>query len=254
MIVDCHCHAGKGDIMTAPWNTAAPLGKYLRRAKAAGIARTVVFPAFHSNYRVANRELAKVVRAHRGRLIGFACVRPRQDRGRVRRMLEVAVRRYGFRGLKVHGHMGFATREVCETVRDLRVPMLFDVAGRAEVVDMLAPEFPTVDFIIPHLGSFADDWRAQQRVVEQLVRYPNVYADTSGVRRFDYIVEAVRRAGPGKLLFGSDGPWLHPGVEMAKIRALGLPRAEERLVLGGNIVRLLRKGRRAPRPVTLQVR
>jgi hypothetical protein len=25
MIIDCHCHAGKGDAMTAPWNTAAAL-------------------------------------------------------------------------------------------------------------------------------------------------------------------------------------------------------------------------------------
>ena len=35
-----------------------------------------------------------------------------------------------------------------------------------------------------------------------------------------------------KILFGSDGPWLHPGVELAKVRALGLSRSEERLVLG----------------------
>jgi hypothetical protein len=70
------------------------------------------------------------------------------------------------------------------------------------------------DFILPHLGSFMDDWGAHARVIEQIVRYPNVYADTSAVRRFDYIVEAVRRAGPQKLIFGSDGPWLHPGVEL----------------------------------------
>ena len=40
MIVDCHCHAG----LTAPWNTAAPLGAYLRRARVAGSARTVAPP------------------------------------------------------------------------------------------------------------------------------------------------------------------------------------------------------------------
>src|SRR3989442_1478420 len=42
MIIDCHCHAGKGDIVTAPWNTDAPLEPYLRRARTAGIDRTVV--------------------------------------------------------------------------------------------------------------------------------------------------------------------------------------------------------------------
>ena len=77
-------------------------------------------------------------------------------------------------------------------------------------------------FIIPHLGSFADDWRAQLALIDHLVRHPNIYTDTSGVRRFDLLEQAVRRAGAAKVLFGSDGPWLHPGVELAKVRALGL--------------------------------
>ena len=72
-----------------------------------------------------------------------------------------------------------------------------------------------------------------------MVRFPNVFADTAGVRRFDYIVQAVRRAGPHKILFGSDGPWLHPEVELHKIRMLKLSPSDERLVLGGNMQRLL---------------
>jgi predicted TIM-barrel fold metal-dependent hydrolase len=107
-------------------------------------------------------------------------------------------------------------------------------------VEMFAPEYRDVNFIIPHLGSFAGDWRAHQTVVDQLVRHPNVYADTSSVRHFDYIVQAIKRAGPRKVLFGSDGPWLHPGVEIEKVRLLGLPREAEGLVLGGNILRLIK--------------
>jgi uncharacterized protein len=118
--------------------------------------------------------------------------------------------------------------------------MLVDVVGQPAVVEMLASQYPDVNFIIPHLGSFRDDWKAHQQVVDQLVRYRNVYADTSGVRRFDYIVEAVRRAGPRKLLFGSDGPWLHPGAELHKIRLLGLRPNDEALVLGRNALLLMR--------------
>ena len=239
MIIDCHCHAGKGDIMTAPWNTTANLAPYLRRATAAGVSKTVVFPVFHTDYESANRELSKIVHQSNGRLIGFASVDPKRDRGKVMRMVSTAVREYGFRGLKVHGHIAYATREVCEAVRRMKIPMLYDVAGRMEAVDMIAAEYPDVNFIIPHMGSFADDWRAQQRMVEQLVRYPNVYADTSGVRRFDYLVEAIRKAGARKLLFGSDGPWLHPGVELAKIKALRLSHQSEALVCGGNVSRLI---------------
>jgi uncharacterized protein len=240
MIIDSHCHAGHGNLLTAPWNTSAPLGAYLRRARRAGIARTVVFPAFQTDYRDGNRQVARFVKRWPDRLIGFAMLHAGRDAGHVREMVREAVVKHGFRGIKIHGHDHMPTREVCEAARAFSVPMLVDVAGQAHVVDMFAAEYPDVNFIIPHLGSFADDWRAHERVVEQLARYPNVYADTSGVRRFDYLVRAVRRAGARKLLFGSDGPWLHPGLELHKIRFLGLPAADQALILGGNAQRLLR--------------
>jgi uncharacterized protein len=244
MIIDAHCHAGHGDRMTAPWTTVAPLGKYLRRARAAGIDRTIVVPAFHSDYDTANKELADIVAQRPDRLIAFAFVHPARNAGGIFDMVSRAVREWGFRGIKMHGHDALPNRELCEAARRLRLPVLADLVGRVHVIDMFAPEYPEVNFIIPHFGSFADDWRAQQLVVDKLVRYPNVHADTSGVRRFDYIVEAVERAGAGKIIFGSDGPWLHPALELAKIRLLGLPRQQEDLILGGNILRLL--GQRAP--------
>lgn len=62
MIIDCHCHAGNGDGLTGPWDTAAPLEKHLHRAAKAGIDRTVLFAAFRSDYAVANREMASIGR------------------------------------------------------------------------------------------------------------------------------------------------------------------------------------------------
>lgn len=253
MIVDCHCHAGKGDRMTAPWNTDAPIEPYLRRAHRAGIDKTIVFAPFHSDYRQANRQVARIVARYPARLIGFAFVHASRDAGRIFPMVEQA-RRWGFLGIKSHGFEAMPTRELCEAAQAFGMPLLTDVVGRAEIVDMLAPQFPGVDFIIPHLGSFADDWRAHQLVIDQVVRYPNVYADTSGVRRFDYLVEAVRRAGAHKILFGSDGPWLHPGLELHKIRLLRLPPAQEALIVGGNILRLLRKASSRHKPDTLRRR
>jgi len=239
MIVDCHCHAGKGDGLTGPWDTAAPLRGYLRRAGAAGIERTVLFAAFHSDYRVANREVARIVRSRPDRFLGFAFVNPARDRGRVGALVREAVEEHGFRGIKVHRYDARITREVCEAARAYALPVLYDVMGEVSAVELLAGEYPDVRFIIPHLGSFADDWRAQLAMIDHLVRHPNVYTDTSGIRRFDLLAMAARRAGAGKILFGSDGPWLHPGLELAKVRALGLPPAEEELVLSGNLLRLL---------------
>lgn len=245
MIIDAHCHSGKGDLMTAPWNTHAPLGAYLRRARTARIDKTIVMPAFNTDNWHANKELARLIALHPSRLIGFAFVHARRDAGRIFRMVRHAVMHWGFRGIKVHGYEAMPNREICETARALSLPILVDVASRAEVVDMFAPQYPSVNFIIAHLGSFTDSWKAHEQVIHQMARYPNVYADTSGVRQFDYVLRAARIAGARKLLFGSDGPWLHPELELHKIRLLGLAPHEEALVLGGNALRLLRSaGRR----------
>jgi predicted TIM-barrel fold metal-dependent hydrolase len=238
MIIDCHCHAGTGDGFTGPWDTRASIDGYLARAAAAGIDRTVVFAAFHSDYACANREVAGLVARHPGRLFGFAFVHAARDRGRVAAMIREAVLEHGFSGIKVHRHDARLTREVCEVAQRWALPLLYDVAGEIASVRLFARDYPRVRFIIPHLGSFADDWAAQTAFVHELADHPNVFTDTSGVRRFDVLEEAVRRAGPHKILFGSDGPWLHPALELAKIRALALPPRAESLVLGGNLLRV----------------
>ena len=229
--------------MTGPWDTAAPLDQYLHAAARAGINRTVVFAVFHGDYAIANREVARIVARRPDRLWGFAFVHPQRDAGRIAALVGEAVRRHKFRGIKAHRHDGRIGREVCEVARAFRVPILYDVMGDVSQVELLATQYRDVDFIIPHLGSFADDWRAQLALIDHLVRHPNVHTDTSGVRRFDLLVEAVERAGARKILFGSDGPWLHPAVELAKVRALELSPADERLVTGGNLLRLLAKAR-----------
>jgi predicted TIM-barrel fold metal-dependent hydrolase len=246
VIIDCHCHAGPGDGLTGPWDTRAALRDFVVWSAEAGIARTVLFPAFHSDYRQANRAVARIVKRHPGGFLGFAFVHAERDRGRVGELVREAVEEHGFLGIKVHRHDARITREICETARAYRLPVLYDVMGQVSVCELLATEYPDVPFIIPHLGSFADDWAAQQAFIDPLTRHANIFTDTSGVRRFDLLRQAVMRAGAGKILFGSDGPWLHPGVELAKIRALKLSSTDESLVLGGNCRRLLGRVRGDP--------
>jgi uncharacterized protein len=239
MIIDCHCHAGTGDGFRGPWDTEARVEKHLKRARTAGISKTVVFPVFNRDYEAANARLARIVRIFPHELIGFASVNPVRDAGHIDTMLRRAVEEYGFRGIKIHGFDSFPNREVCEVVRRYHLPLLVDVVQKLSAVEMLASQYPDLNFIIPHLGGFKDDWMIHTFLIDQLCRFPNVYADTSGVRYWECLVQAVKRAGPHKILFGSDGPLLHPGVELYKIKMLQLPPAQEALITGGNIARLL---------------
>src|ERR1700761_9003196 len=72
IVIDCHCHAGKGDGLTGPWNTSAPLRDFVRWSRRAGITRTNLFAAFHSDYARANRQVASIVRAFPKLFYGFA--------------------------------------------------------------------------------------------------------------------------------------------------------------------------------------
>lgn len=244
LIVDGHCHAGPGDGFTGPWDSNAPLANYARRAARCGIGHTLIWAAFHSDYALANEAVAAITRREPSRYSGLAFVHAARDRGRIGAMVQRAVRVHGFLGIKCHRGDARITREICEVAARLDVPVLYDVVGEVDSVALFAPQFPGVNFVIPHLGSFADDWRAQRSFVDILARLPNVYTDTAGVRRFDDLLTAVQRCGTHKVIFGSDGPWLHPGVELAKVREviteLGINAAGAAQLCGGNAVRVFR--------------
>lgn len=211
----------------------------MRRASAAGITHSVLFANFHQDYVAANRSVARLVKRFPRRFFGFAYVHPVRDKGRIFRMVQTAVDAYGFVGIKAHRKDARISREVCEAARAYNLPVLYDIENELAMVDWLAIHYPGVNSIIPHLGSFGESWRAQTALLERLESYPNIHVDSAGVRFFDLLERLIERGGARKLLFGSDGPWLHPAVELAKIRLLKLPHAQEQLILAGNFLNLI---------------
>jgi len=176
MIIDCHCHAGKGDLMTAPWNTDAPIEPYLRRAHAAGIDKTVVFAPFHSDYAVANAQVARIVarllsaRSAAGSVVICDGVYPSTGRAAALRAIERVARAagalvyvddahgiglmgahpsvampYGHGGGGTSAHLGIAPGHVVHVgslSKALGVPVAF-VAGPAEPIAHLRVAAPT---------------------------------------------------------------------------------------------------------------
>lgn len=236
LVIDSHVHIGTGDGLHGPWDTTASLPLYLARARPAGIRGAVIMAPLTSDYPRANAEIAHIIATRPG-FLGFVFVNTQTEAGRIAERVAVAVRQ-GFCGIKVHAHDARITREVAEAARRWRLPVLYDPTGDTATVEMVVRAYPDVAWIVPHLSSFADDWKAQCAFVDQLTRLPNLFTDTAGVRYYDLLHDAVRRAGPHKVLFGSDGPFLHPAVELAKAKALPLDRAGRTDVLAGNILRL----------------
>ena len=239
LIIDSHCHVGKGDGFTGPWDTHAYIRKFIQRSHEAGITKTVLFAAFSSNYEKANEEVAKIVNANPDIFFGYAFVHAERDRGKIFRMVERAVNDYGFHGIKVHRVDARISREICDVARHFSLPVLYDVYGEVQSIELFAVEYPTVNFIIPHLGSFADDWKAQLCCIDFVARHKNVFTDSSGIKRFDLFEMAHERAGAKKILFATDGPWMHPGLELSKIMALRPSPGEAELMLSKNFLKLI---------------
>ena len=76
------------------------------------------------------------------------------------------------------------------------------------------------------------------RSIDVAERNPNVYLETSGMPMHTKIREAVERVGPTRVLYGSDAPFHHPQVEIAKVRLSGLPPDLVHRVLSANGPRL----------------
>lgn len=69
-------------------------------------------------------------------------------------------------------------------------------------------------------------------------RHPNVWLETSGMPMSSKILEAVRRVGNDRVMYGSDGPFHHPKVEQLKVELAGLDEADLVEVMGGTAQRL----------------
>lgn len=246
-VIDAHVHIGVGDGLRGPWDTRTSLDVYWKRARAAGIDGAVLMPVLTSDYPRANREIGEIVARRPTTFQGYCFVNAASQAGSIAVAVSEAVRGWGCCGIKVHASDGRITREVAEVAQRFGLLVLYDPVGDLPSIEMVAREYPDVAWVIPHLSSFADDWKSQVAFVDQLCRLPNVFTDTSGVRYFDVLADAARRAGPHKIIFGSDGPLLHPAVELAKARLLAEDAAAAALILGGNLLRLTRETRRRKR-------
>jgi hypothetical protein len=109
-----------------------------------------------------------------------------------------------------------------------------------ELFEEFLPFYPTLNFIIPHLGSDqSDDWRQHLLAIELAKRYPNVHLDTAAVVLTEYLEKAIKELPAEQILFGSDEPEIDCRLEIFKLRVLNLPKEKADLIFGGNIQRLL---------------
>ncbi len=159
--------------------------------------------------------------------------------------LDRQYRTYGFRVLKVHQcfhHFpsdGPEIRELAQFARERRLPIFFHHYSRKDAHDLLAlvAGHPGTTFIIGHLLGLDVFMSGEKAKLE------NVYFDISPPNLIPefFVHEALGFFGAARLLLGSDTPYGRDNLKknIERVLRLDIPDEEKRLILGGNMQRLL---------------
>jgi predicted TIM-barrel fold metal-dependent hydrolase len=254
-IWDGHVHlTGQSHLPNPPGTVEGRVDQLLKYADRVGVAKLVVHigsvivpnPSREA-VRQRNGEVMKAVAYAPRRLLGFAYLNPQHGEECLRE-LDRCVRDGPMVGVKLLVEMRCNRPELDPLVRramELKAPILqhtyWNAAGnRPEEstpgeLAALAARHPDASFICAHTGG---EW---ERGIRALRTSNNVLAEISGGDPMAGFVEmAVRELGPERVSFGTDPGGRSFGSQLAKVYSADVSESAKRLILGGNLRRLLR--------------
>jgi len=256
-MIDAHAHISNTDY--------GNVDLYLEQLKQAGVEQGIVVPGGMMDVRRMtdyvigrskpenplpdNPYTLQACKANQSVLTGFICVDPHASNALS--TLEQGFRD-GFRGMKL-SPMSHQFSFSSKAVQDLAAlcgnygypvysHVLFSPGASTAKYVALAKQFPRVNFILGHMGFGPAD----QDGLEAAIKLNNFFLETS-TGNFLHIQEAVKKAGPGKIIYGSEFPLSHPKAELEKIILLGLKDDDTDKIVGRNIQGLLSlRGKQLP--------
>jgi predicted TIM-barrel fold metal-dependent hydrolase len=221
------------------------------------IQRAIICPVKPRGYYLgpANDVVAKAVAAQ-PRLVGVARVDPNLEDDALAE-LERATHQLGLRGLFLHPWEETfrinspQVNPLLARCADLQLPVMIAtgypwVSEAAQVAD-LARRFPTVPIVMTHGGQINISGLGQADALDALRRNPNVFMETSGVYRQDFIEDVAAQLGPERVLFGSNSPRMDVRLEIERVRWAKVTGEAKELMLGGNAQRVFKLDASVPR-------
>lgn len=236
LVIDAHNHIG--DCAAASQSGAELVAKMDQ----AGVAKGVIFPFVEGNF--TNDAVKVAVDQFPDRLIPYCAVNAweRGAAAEVRR----CVTELGFKGLKLHPTInGFHLSDpllvnpLFEEADSLGIPII--VHGASDLLNAppefaeMARRFPRVKLLMAHMGFF---WGVKQAIA-YAKELPNLYLETSRAPIHEVTV-AVRELGPGRVIWGTDSPFVDYEWELKKMERCTSDRVVYDLVVGGTMAEILK--------------
>lgn len=241
MIVDGHVHIGKSTRLqiSADGEMLVRIADSLGFDKICCTDLTALFYDMHEGNLLLYEEMKKFP----DRILGYASLHSTRFGQEALDEIKRCRHDYGMRGLKIYSTPEMSIAEpgmipILETCVELEMPILAHTTPQE--CEYLLSEVPEAHFIMAHAGAqpFAHgDWN---RAIMAAERFPNLYLDTASSTIDTGFVEAcVAALGARKIIFGTDIPLLDPWPQLVKIRETRLTEEDRKLVMGGNILRLM---------------
>jgi predicted TIM-barrel fold metal-dependent hydrolase len=242
MILDAHCHLD--NLPWLGWSLDAEL--LIARMDEAGVDRAVATPIVDLPNLNPNALdwIEEAVARFQGRIVGFPRIHPWYGE-RALAILDEALGRRGMKGLKLHPTSSIVhpadglSVQLIRRAAEYGAPTLFhcgdDPLTAPLALAQAAARCPQATILAGHMGGYFHG----DAMLEVAERHPNLLLETSAMPSPARITEAVRRLGADRVVFGSDGPVGHPRLEVYKVQLAGLSAADEALVLGGTMERIL---------------
>ncbi len=232
---DCHGHIG---VATQRHIVKDPAPDLIREMDRMGVRACCLFQWFgHGDMPAANDIVIDAVKKFPGRIVGFTALNPHHGEAEYRAELERGLLN-GLRGIKlldaIRGYPqdGPLVEIACRFANEHKLLILNHYWGPSNLLKRHLEACPDACFITGH----SDD-----SLGELARQYPNLYICSCPFHGWGQTERYVKIYGADKILFGSDILDLSVGWGMGPIFYAQISEAEKRLILGGNLKRLLEK-------------
>jgi hypothetical protein len=248
-IYDCHGHLGAHPDFPSVKHTAEEMIQVMDLLHIEVLAITSTLACYNDCPR-GNAEVAEALKQYPQRFRGYVTVNPSPE-GQA--LSELDRWSYFHRPplIKFHPDLhkypvhGPKYRPVWDYANQTRALVLVhtwdsDPNCGALLLGPIAREFPQVKILLGHSGV---TWRGYEQSFEVAKAAPNTFLDITGSQSHRTIIErAVACLGAGRVLFGSDLPYLEAAMALGRVLSARISDAEKEQILSKNFLRLLEEG------------
>ncbi|MBI4532099.1 MAG: amidohydrolase [Candidatus Latescibacteria bacterium] len=249
VVIDCHTHMG-------PWfNFSIPQDPWaegiITALDTCGIQKVICAPhvGIVQDAPWGNEIIAAVVRRYPERFVGYCTVNPNYPEDEMVGEMEKHIIHGNLKGIKIHPatHLypadGPHYRPMWEFANEHALPVLVHTWESAKECDPrmfigIGREFQEVKILLGHSGATA---KGVDQAVEAATQCENLYLDlTSSILLKGMLEVMVKAVGAGRVLFGTDVPFLDCRGKIGYISIARISDDEKRKILGLNATQLFK--------------